>query len=204
MKVQIIALVGGVGVGKSHWGHLLTNRLSFSQFIEEDVSNNLYLNEYYLDKKKWGFHSRISMLSMVTANMSRALSKCEYVIYDRCVHELIVFAKREYEDGNLTEKEFKLYCQLYNAITTALAQPDLYIYFYCSPETALKRIHQRARECEKKIDLRFCCDVLERYDSWRRTLSEKTVIDLNTDLDIGLNELVEKIMSRLGEKNSYA
>ena len=197
--MPVIALVGGVGVGKTYIGRKLKEQLPSSLFIEEDTSKNLYLNEFYSDMHKWGFHSRISMLSMVLSKTACAYSSDRIVILDRCVDELIVFATKEYEEGNLTEKEFALYQQLFNGVLNLLPRPDIFIYFKCSPETSYRRVNERGRECEKHIEISFLEDVINRYDAWRTKLTAEKVIDLNTEKDIDISSLINDIYAMLNE-----
>ena len=197
--MPVIALVGGVGVGKTYIGRKLKEQLPSSLFIEEDTSKNLYLNEFYSDMHKWGFHSRISMLSMVLSETVCAYSSNRIVILDRCVDELIVFATKEYEEGNLTEKEFALYRQLFNSVLDLLPRPDIFIYFKCSPETSYRRVKERGRECEKHIEISFLEDVIKRYDAWRTNLTAEKVIDLNTEKDIDISSLINDIYAMLKE-----
>ena len=197
--MSVIALVGGVGVGKTYLGRKLSARMPSALFIEEDTTKNLYLNEFYSDMHKWGFHSRISMLAMVLSTTVNAYSSDRVVILDRCVDELIVFATKEYEEGNLTEKEFTLYKQLYGGILELLPKPDLFIYFRCSPETSYKRVNSRGRECEKNVEFSFLEDVIRRYDAWRDSLSNEKVIDLNTEEDIDISALIDDINAMLKE-----
>lgn len=191
--MPVIALVGGVGVGKTFWGNKLVKKIQNSIFLEEQVTENLFLNEFYADMKKWGFHSRISMLSMVLDSTKDAYNSENIVILDRCVNELIVFAQKEYDESNMSDKEFLLYKQLYNAITHVLPSPDVYLYFTCSPDICYTRIMKRNRECERNITKEFCQDVICRYDSWRKTLLHNKVIDINTDTAVDLNLIKEKI-----------
>lgn len=191
--MPVIALVGGIGVGKTFWGNKLVKTIQNSVFIEEQVTKNIFLNEFYGDMKKWGFHSRISMLSMILDSTKEAYGNENVVILDRCINELIVFAKKEYDENNMTDKEFVLYKQLYNAITHILPSPDVYLYFTCSPETCYTRIKKRNRECERNISEEFCRDVIYRYDLWRKTLSHDKVIDINTDTMVDINLIKEKI-----------
>lgn len=191
--MPVIALVGGVGVGKTYLGRILKEKIPSAVFIEEDTTKNLYLNEFYSDMHKWGFHSRISMLAMVLSTTAGAYSQDNIVILDRCVDELIVFATKEYEDGNLTEKEFALYKQLYHGILETLPRPDAFVYFRCKPQTAYQRIHQRGRDCEKEVSLAFCEDVIRRYDTWRKQLVSEKVLDIDTDQTLDISEIIRDI-----------
>lgn len=191
--MPVIAMVGGVGVGKTYLGRMLKEKIPSAVFIEEDTAKNLYLNEFYSDMHKWGFHSRISMLAMVLSTSAGVYSQDNTVILDRCVDELIVFATKEYEDGNLTEKEFALYKQLYYGILEILPRPDAYIYIRCKPQTAYQRIHQRGRDCEKEVSIAFCEDVIRRYDTWRKQLVSEKVLDIDTDQDLDIAKIIRDI-----------
>lgn len=193
--MPVIALVGGVGVGKTYWGRKLNEEIPSAVFIEEDTTKNMYLNEFYSDMHKWGFHSRISMLAMVLSTTADAYSQNGIVILDRIVDELIVFATKEYEDGNLTEKEFALYKQLYHGILKALPRPDVFVYFRCKPQTAYQRIHQRGRDCEKGVSLAFCEDVIRRYDIWRNQLVSDKVLDIDTDHNLDISQIIHDIFA---------
>lgn len=201
--MPVIALVGGVGVGKTYLGRRWKEMIPSAVFIEEDTAQNLYLNEFYSDMRKWGFHSRISMLAMVLSNMAQAQLQAQQdniVILDRCVEELIVFATKEYEEGNLTEKEFTLYKQLYYGILDILPRPDVFVYFRCKPETSYQRIMQRGRDCEKGIDISFCADVINRYDAWRDNLKLCKVLNVDTDKELDVASVLQHILSLLNDE----
>lgn len=201
--MSVIALVGAVGVGKTYFGRMLKSIDPSIIFIEEDTSKNVFLNEFYSDMQKWGFHSRISMMSMVLSNTIESIGKekkGEIVLLDRCIEELIVFATKEYEDKNLTEKEFTLYYQLYLDLLKVLPRPDIFVYFRCNPQISFQRIKQRGRECEQNIDLDFCNDIISRYDNWRNSLVDCNVVDVNSDNGIDPNRIWEDITIKLEER----
>ena len=197
--MKVIALVGGVGVGKTYYGRRIASMLSNCQFIEEDTRENMYLNEFYQDMRKWGFHSRISMISMVLSNYYKISEDAQYVIIDRCVNELIVFAKKEHDEGNLTDKEFSLYSQLYEAICKSVPEPDLYVYFRCSGDTSYQRVVQRARECEKNVSKDFCIDVIQRYEKWYadNIFEKKRNVYVDTDCQVDIDKLFDQIVKTL-------
>lgn len=200
--MPVIALVGGVGVGKTHLGRQWKELLPSAIFIEEDTTRNLYLNEFYSDMRKWGFHSRISMLAMVLQNVAQAYLQARMnniVILDRCAEELIVFATKEYDEGNLTRKEFALYQQLYDGILRILPRPDVFVYFRCKPETSYRRILQRGRACEQNISLSFCEDVLTRYDAWRNQLVSCKTLDIDTDGELDAEAVLRDALALVNE-----
>jgi len=192
---KIITLVGGIGVGKTTLLSELAQMFKSVQTIEENAEQNLYLNEFYENPRKWGFHSRISMISMVATNYKKMEEDKEIYIFDRCIPELIVFANLEYELGNMTEKEYKLYIQLYDAFCHIIPKIDAYIYLTCSEENSLKRIQQRGRKCEQNVKLDFLSDIKQRYDLWAQKIENK--IWINTDNYIDINKTVSQIKTML-------
>ncbi len=190
-----IAICGGIAVGKTTIGKQLTKHLEDGHFIEEDPRQNSYLKEFYLDKKKWGFHSRIAMLALFIDyyNSASQLDKT-YIVFDRTIHELITFARLQYFLGNLTKNEYKLYKQLYNSVLSLTKPMDLVIYLYCDPLVSLNRIQKRGREFESSVDEKYLLSINHQYDIWLRLLKNKTsIIKIDTSSEIDLRLLGAKI-----------
>lgn len=195
-KFRRIAVVGGIAVGKSTMVEVLSNRLENCQVILEDVSQNIFLEDFYEDMYRWGFHSRISTLSMITANyLSCDTQKYKCAIFDRCVDELITFAQMHYERGNMSQKEFSVYKSLYNSIISIAPPIDLFVYCKCSPQTSLERIKKRNRSFEQNINISYLVDLNTHYENWLNTVDARCVeiIDTNTTLDY---EQIEGIIMR--------
>ena len=191
-----IAVVGGIAVGKSTMVEALSNRLENCQVILEDVSQNVFLEDFYKDMFKWGFHSRVSTLSMITANyLSCDTQNYKYAIFDLCVDELITFAQMHYEHGNMSKKEFSVYKSLYNSIISIAPPIDLFVYCKCSPQTSLERIKKRNRPFEQSISVSYLVDLNTHYENWLNTVDVRRVevVDTNTTLDYGQ---IESILMR--------
>lgn len=195
-KFRRIAVVGGIAVGKSTMVEALSNRLENCQVILEDVSQNIFLEDFYEDMFRWGFHSRISTLSMITANyLSCNTQKYKCAIFDRCVDELITFAQMHYERGNMSQKEFSVYKSLYYSIISIAPPIDLFIYCKCSPQTSLERIRKRNRSFEQSINVSYLIDLNTHYENWLNTVDIRRVevVDTNTALDY---KQIESIIMR--------
>lgn len=191
-----IAVVGGIAVGKSTIVEALSNRIQNCQVILEDVSHNVFLEDFYSDMLKWGFHSRISTLSMITANyLSCNTQEYSCAIFDRCVDELITFAQMHYERGNMSSKEFSVYKSLYDSISRIALPIDLFIYCKCSPETSLERIRKRNRPFEQGISKSYLEDLNAHYESWLGTIDRQRVEVLDTDSALDFCR-IEDIISR--------
>ena len=51
-----VVVSGPLAVGKTTLVNLLAERLGWGKILE-DLSSNPYLADYYLDMKRWGFHT---------------------------------------------------------------------------------------------------------------------------------------------------
>ena len=128
-KTKLIAIVGGIAVGKTTIGKRLIEKLDRIKFIEEDVSKNEFLSDFYDDMKKWAFHSRMSTLAMIASNYILD-HKDSIILMDRCLDELITFARLQYEKGNLSEREFKVYSQLFCDILAFAPKIDVRLLYH--------------------------------------------------------------------------
>ncbi len=90
---KFILVSGGMAVGKTSIARRLTQYIPNAQLFEEDIDKNPYLTKFYKDMKAWSFHSRIAFLEMRTRIYRELLEDAKYILIDRSLHELIVFAK---------------------------------------------------------------------------------------------------------------
>lgn len=194
-KTKLIAIVGGIAVGKTTIGYGLLNLFSNMRFIEEDVSRNEFLQDFYGDMKRWAFHSRISTLAMIACNYDNEGKGAEIILMDRCLDELITFARLQFEKGNLSAREFQVYRQLYNCIISFAPKIDGYIYCYCNPEVSMERIKKRNREFEQGIDISYINRLNEEYNNWIDSQQQDKIIKVNTGKDVDLQKIKEFIMN---------
>lgn len=165
-KIRHIVICGGIAVGKSTLCLNLGKTIRESTPILEIPSNNVFLSDFYNDQKRWGFHSRIGMLSLLLKSYVEQSNASDIVIFDRSVHELIVFARLQYKLGNLTKREYNLYLDLYKSIVSTLKPVDLFLYLHCSTEVSMARIALRGRDFERKIGAEYIDAVSRQYAVW--------------------------------------
>lgn len=193
MGKKLVAIVGGIAVGKTTIGNMIVSNCDSVKLIEEDVSENEFLEDFYDDMPKWAFHSRISTLAMIASNyVVNDISK-DIILMDRCLDELITFARLQFEKGNLSRREFKVYCQLYDDIVAFAPKIDKYIYCYCPPEISMERIKKRNRKFEQGIDLNYIIRLNKQYDTWIDSLDKQKVFYIDTNENININRLIEFI-----------
>ncbi len=196
-KRKLIAIVGGIAVGKTTIGNKLLSNMDSIKFIEEDVSKNEFLKDFYEDMHRWAFHSRISTLAMIASNYVVDDVAEDIILMDRCLDELITFARLQFEKGNLSDREFKVYSQLYSEILSFAPEIDGYIYCHCDAELSLERIKKRNREFEQGIDINYLNKLNKEYDSWIGTLNPKKVLCIDTGKSIDIAKVVRFIVEEV-------
>lgn len=192
-KTKLIAIVGGIAVGKTTIGHGLLDLFSNMNFIEEDVSKNEFLEDFYGDMKRWAFHSRMSTLAMIASNYETKDSGASIILMDRCLDELITFARLQFEKGNLSAREFKVYEHLYACLVSFAPKIDGYIYCYCDSEISIERIKKRNREFEQGIDISYIDRLNKEYSDWIGSLQQEKIYRVNTGENVDLGKIKDFI-----------
>jgi deoxyadenosine/deoxycytidine kinase len=177
---RILAISGSVGVGKTSLISSLSQHLSEAQIVPENVGENPFLADFYADRKRWAFHSRMSFLAMKVKAYSQIAKGGSLAIIDRSLEELITFATLHYESGLLDKREFDLFCSLHGSILAIAPPLWRVIYLYCSPLASLERIRARARPFEAGIDEKYLQAISAQYDRWLGGISSNRVLRLDT------------------------
>jgi deoxyadenosine/deoxycytidine kinase len=163
---HFVAIAGNVGAGKSSLVGLLADRLGWTPFYEA-VDENPYLSDFYRDMRTWSFHSQVFFLSKRLRHHRRLLDHPSSVLQDRSVYEdAEIFAKNLYRQGNMDERDYGVYRELYEVLTLYLPPPDLVVYLQASVPTLLKRIAQRGREYERGISADYLASLNGLYEDW--------------------------------------
>ena len=206
MTKYFIAVAGNIGVGKTTLTSLLSQRLHWEPFLE-GVSDNPYLADFYADMKRWSFHSQMFFLARRLAHHRKLLERPNSVIQDRTVYEdAEIFARNLYIQGDMNERDYATYTEMYRAVSSILPPPNLVIYLRATVETLNGRIQTRNRLYEREISLDYLVRLNQLYEDWFEHFSLCPVLTIPADqLDFVANNehldyVVEKIMERLRGK----
>lgn len=176
-----IAIAGTVGIGKSTLTKVLANYLNLETSFER-VEDNPYLDRYYSDFSRWGFHLQIYFLAERFKEQKRLSISTKGYIQDRSIYEDIhIFAQMNYDTGAMTFEDFKTYSSLFEAMvmTPYFPHPDLVIYLEGNMDTILQRITTRGRESEKKTDPSYWYELQRRYNEWIQSFTTTKILKLN-------------------------
>ena len=191
-KISSIVVPGGIGVGKTTLGTNLSKYLPKNHYFIEDVDENPYLSQFYQDMKAWGFHSRVAYLAMKTQIYRMIPPDVDFIILDRSVHELVVFAKLQHDLGNFVGNDFKIYMSLYETLIYLSPIPDIIVYVKCSEESSLLRIRNRGRLYEQHITREYLSMVNQYYENWLKTFDPDRIIVVTSDTSASPLEVAKK------------
>jgi deoxyadenosine/deoxycytidine kinase len=163
---HFIAIAGNIGVGKSSLTALLSQRLGWQPFYEA-VDDNPYLADFYQDMQHWAFHSQIFFLSRRLRHHHEIVAYPATAVQDRCVYEdAEIFARNLFQQGQMSERDYHSYRELYQAMVLFLPPPDLIVYLRASVPTLLHRIAQRGRSYERGISPDYLTQLNLLYEEW--------------------------------------
>ncbi len=207
---KFIAIAGNIGVGKSALTERLAEALGWEPFFEA-VDDNPYLADFYQDMARWGFHSQIFFLGRRLRHHVMLLQRPHSVIQDRTIYEdAEIFARNLYERGALSERDWRVYRELYETLLTFLPPPDLVLYLRASVPTLLRRIAMRGRPFERAISTDYLARLNALYEEWVRCFNLCPVLTIPADrLDFvrhprHLALIVDKVIERLQGKEEVA
>ena len=131
-------------------------------------------------------------------------------VSDRTIYEDVeIFAKNLHALGNMDDRDWENYRNLFKVMTSFLRQPDLIIYLKASTDTLLSRIKKRSRDYEKTIDPEYLHILNVSYDKWIASISDVQVLTIDTNNfnifeDRGrLDLIIEEINERLRMTTSF-
>jgi deoxyadenosine/deoxycytidine kinase len=176
-----IAVAGNMGVGKSSLTRQLIAELGWTPFYEA-VDDNPYLADFYKDMPRWGFHSQLFFLSRRLRYHREIVNHPNHVIQDRSVYEdAEVFARNLHQRGNILQRDYQLYRDLYEEFIQIVPPPNLIIYLKASIPTLIERIHRRGRDFERDISPLYLQQLNELYNAWIEDFTLCPILTIETD-----------------------
>lgn len=180
---RLISVAGMVGIGKTSFAKALADRLHCCTSLEK-VEGNPYLDAFYKDFSRWGFHLQIYFLAERFKENRRIAASSESFVQDRSIYEdTDVFARMHYENGTMSKNDYRTYTSLFEAMvmTPYFRHPDLLIYLHGSLDATIDRIYRRGRKMESRTPTRYWQEVYDRYEKWIDGFNACPVLKINID-----------------------
>lgn len=146
-----IAIAGNIGSGKTTLTKMLCKHYNWIPRFEE-IDNNPYIEDYYKDMKRWCFNLEIFFLKHRFRDILEIAKHKDTVVQDRSIYEgVYVFTANNRAMGNLSERDFDTYMELFEQMTNLVDYPDFMIYLQASVPHLVANIQKRGRDYEQTI-----------------------------------------------------
>jgi len=161
-----IAVAGNIGSGKSTLTNLLARHYGWEPRFEA-VEGNPYLEDYYHDIHRWSFNLEVYFLKERFRDLI-AISQTDHtIIQDRTIYEgVYVFMENNKAMGNLSDRDYETYMELFEQMMSMVKLPDLMIYLRAPVPHLVSNIQKRGRDYEQAIQLDYLQNLNERYDDF--------------------------------------
>jgi deoxyadenosine/deoxycytidine kinase len=173
-----IGIAGNIGSGKTTLTRMLAQHYGWTPKYEA-VTYNPYLEDYYKDIPRWSFNLEVYFLTQRIKDLMEIANSDKVIIQDRTIFEgVYVFVANNKDMGNLSQRDFDAYMDLFGVMVKMIKVPDLLIYLKSSIPHLVSRIQKRGRDYEQSMSLEYLGGLNERYEKWISEYSgEVLVID---------------------------
>lgn len=178
-----IGIAGNIGCGKTTLTRLLSNHYGWTPKYEA-VTYNPYLEDYYKDISRWSYNLETYFLAQRFKDLLEIANSDEVIIQDRTILEGVhIFVSNNVAMGNLSQRDYDTYMQLFNLMMSMVREPDLLIYLRSSIPHLVSQIQKRGRDYEQSISLEYLAGLNERYEKWIDSYKGKLLVIDCDDLD---------------------
>ena len=161
-----IGIAGNIGSGKTTLTRMLSEHYGWTPKYEA-VTYNPYLEDYYKDIKRWSFNLEVYFLQQRFRDVLEIASSDDVIIQDRTIFEgVYIFVANNKSMGNLSDRDYETYMDLFKLMMSLVKAPDLLIYLRSSVPHLVSQIQKRGREYEKSIELDYLEVLNNRYEQW--------------------------------------
>ncbi len=171
-----IAIAGNIGSGKTTLTKMLAKHYGWQPRFES-VEYNPYLEDFYADMSRWSFNLQIYFLNKRFQDVVEIGKSKETIIQDRTIYEdARIFAPNLHEQGNMSDRDFDNYCDLFDLMMSLVKMPDLLIYLRSSIPNLVAQIQKRGREYESSIRIDYLQGLNDKYEKWISEYKGKLLI----------------------------
>lgn len=182
-----IGVAGNIGSGKTTLTRMLAEHYGWIPKYEA-VSYNPYLEDYYKDIPRWSYNLETYFLAQRFKDVLEIARTQGTVIQDRTLFEGVhIFVANNRDLGNLSDRDYDTYMQLYSLMMSTVKYPDLLIYLRSDVPHLVSKIQKRGRDYEQSINLEYLSGLNRRYEEWIAGYPGKLLIVDADNLDFKNN-----------------
>ena len=176
-----IAIAGNIGAGKTTLTKMLAKYYGWEPRFES-VSFNPYLEDYYGDIKRWAFCLETYFLKERFKDMMAVQKASHTIVQDRSIFEgVYVFVRNNYERGDLSERDFTTFMELFDLMKSQMKMPDMMIYLRKSVPALIAQIQKRGRDYEQAMQIDYLKDLNDKYEDFIFHKYEGRVLVIDSD-----------------------
>ena len=178
---MFIAVAGNIGAGKTTLTELLAKHYGWEPHFEV-VAENPYMEDYYKDIHRWSFCLETFFLKERFRDLLEISNTKHDVIQDRSIFEGVhVFAANNQAMGNMEQRDYATFMELFEQMTSVARTPDLMIYLKASIPHLVANIQKRGRSYEQGIPIDYLQNLNNRYEDFINNKYEGKVLTINVD-----------------------
>lgn len=194
-----IVIAGNIGSGKSSLTEILAKHYGWTPKYEA-VTYNPYLEDYYADIPRWAFAMEVYYLKQRFRDLLAINQSDTTIVQDRSIFEgVYVFARNNRLMGNLSERDFNTYMELFEQMLQVAKMPNLMIYLRSTVAHLIENIQRRGRNYELQMPINYLENLNNLYEDFVFSQYKGNVLVVNVDkLDFvhrprDLGNIIERI-----------
>ena len=181
-----IAIAGNIGSGKTTLTTMLAKHYGWIPRFE-DVDFNPYLEDYYDNIPRWSFNLEVYFLKQRFKDMLAIAKSEKTIIQDRSIFEgVYVFTVNNHNMGNMDDRDFTTYMELFEQMLKIVKMPELLIYLRSSVPHLVENIQKRGREYEQSIQIEYLQGLNSLYEDFIFNKYKGRVMVVDVDKSISL------------------
>lgn len=178
-----IGIAGNIGCGKTTLTTMLAEHYGWTPKFES-VTYNPYLEDYYKDIPRWSYNLETYFLAQRFKDVLEITRSREVIIQDRTLFEgVYIFVANNKAMGNLSQRDYDTYMEIFNLMMKMVKAPDLLIYLRSSVPQLVSRIQKRGRDYEQGMSLEYLNGLNRRYEDWIASYKDPLLVIEADNLD---------------------
>ncbi len=140
------------------------------------------MEDYYRDIHRWSFNLEVYFLKERFRDLIEIAKSDHTIVQDRSIFEgVYVFMQNNKAMGNLSDRDYETYMELFEQMMSVVHYPDLMIYLRASVPHLVGNIQKRGREYEQTMKLEYLENLNRRYDEFIYKMYKGKVMVIEKD-----------------------